>query len=97
MWPAIGVAGAFVVGWIAALPAIVRAARRRRGRTVTGGILGIVDEIWHPDAASTTPIREAQVERPAPAPSPGDRELTSGRMRIDVDPAAGRTNTQRQQ
>lgn len=36
-------------------------------------IMGVIDELYHPDAHATRQITEAQREVPAEAPAPGDK------------------------
>ena len=79
---AIGVAGA------AATPALLRDARRRQRRGVGGslsGIAGGMDAIWRPSAEAAHAQWEAQLELPAPAPTPGDKgDLDGGPVVIEV-------------
>lgn len=70
-----------------ASPAMLRDARRRRISGGGGSLSGIgagLDVVWRPSAAEAHADWEATVELPAPAPTPGDRALESGRMRIEL-------------
>ncbi|GAA1989380.1 hypothetical protein [Microbacterium pumilum] len=45
------------------------------------------DAVWRPSAEDARATWEAQVELPAPAPTPGDKgRLEEGRIVIEVDP-----------
>ncbi len=46
---------------------------------------GVIDEMFHPDAAAARDIREAEAILPAPTPIPGDPpyfDLESGKVTI---------------
>jgi hypothetical protein len=64
--------------------------RRQRGGG-GGSFAGVgvgLDAVWRPSAEEARAGWEAQVELPAPAPSPGDRGgMQDGRIVIDVDHA----------
>jgi hypothetical protein len=49
----------------------IRARVRKRG--LGDGMLGVFEEMWHPAAHRALRETRHQVERPAPAPLPGDR------------------------
>jgi hypothetical protein len=56
--------------------------RNRRGgntRRATGGMLGIVDEIFRPETHQAYQVQEIQHELPAPAPVPGDPKNPSAK------------------
>ena len=93
-WFAMALLGVFVVPfaiWFLSIPWIVTAEKRRQARSVQSGLLGSIDEVFHPQAHNAHLIWEAQLELPAPAPTPGDGELSSGRIRIVVpESGAGR-------
>lgn len=57
--------------------ALVLLVRRVRRRGVGSGysLMGPFDELWNPAALNARLDASAQEERPAPAPSPGDRLL----------------------
>lgn len=44
--------------------------------------MSVLDEVWHPGAARAREDQETRHERSVPAPSPGDRLLRTGRVRI---------------
>jgi hypothetical protein len=85
-WVALGVAAAQGVVGAAAMPAFLRDARRRQRRGAGGslnGIAGGMDAIWRPGAEEAHAQWEAQLELPAPAPTPGDPvDLDGGRLVI---------------
>ncbi len=43
-----------------------------------------LDAVWRPSAEDARTEWEAQVEMPAPAPSPGDKALDEGRIVIEL-------------
>ena len=70
---------------IALAPLIHRDTRRRWEKGIGGGGLGsALDAVWQPSAEDAHAQWEAQVEMPAPAPSPGDKWLDNGRIVIDL-------------
>ena len=60
---------AVVLGGSAAL------VRRVRSRGGGASLMGPFEEVWHPIARDSRIEVEAQEERPAPSPLPGDRLL----------------------
>jgi hypothetical protein len=62
--------------------------RRQFDGTAGGSLAGVgsgMDAVWRPSAEDAHARWEAQVELPAPAPTPGDRgRLDDGRIVIDV-------------
>jgi hypothetical protein len=63
----------------------------RRGldsHTSMSAALGALDEIFNPGAARSHEELKEHHERVIPTPSPGDRMLTEGRVRIRKPPAA---------
>ena len=44
--------------------------------------MSVLDEVWHPGAARAREDQETRHERSVPSPSPGDRLLRTGRVRI---------------
>ena len=48
------------------------------------GVLGAIDELFHPEAHTANVVRQALKELPAPAPLAGGPDLGSGRIRIEV-------------
>ncbi len=82
---AIGVALAATAGVLALTPLIRRDTRRRWAKGIGGGGLGSAfDAVWRPSAEDAHADWEAQVEMPAPAPSPGDEALEDGRIVIEL-------------
>lgn len=89
-----------IVAWIVLAAAVVAACvgillaprlarenlRRQRegGGGAFGGVGAGMDAVWRPSAEEAHARWEAQVELPAPAPSPGDRGLDDGPFVIDV-------------
>jgi|GEM_PF-1407114 len=67
-----------------------RERNRRNGtsRTVTSGMVGGIDEVFHPNAHSAQLRWEAQQELPVPAPDSDKHrpDLESNRVVIDLDP-----------
>jgi len=51
--------------------------------------MSVLDEVWHPGAARAREDQETRHERSVPAPSPGDRLLRTGRVRIGRRGRAG--------
>ena len=58
--------------------------RRSLGSSSRGAraAMSVLDEVWHPGAARAREDHETRHERSVPAPSPGDRLLRTGRVRI---------------
>jgi hypothetical protein len=70
---------------LALTPLIHRDTRRRWEKGISGGGLGsALDAVWRPSAEDAHAQWEAQVDMPAPAPSPGDKGLDEGRIVIDL-------------
>lgn len=81
-----------VIGFLLAYPRWAkweRARNRRNGtrRTVTAGMVGGIDEVFHPNAHQAALRWEAQQELPAPAPDSDKNrpDLVAGRVVIDLD------------
>ena len=64
---------AAVFGGVPAVLALLARRVRRRGAAGGYSLMGPFDEVWHPAALDARLDVVAQEERPAPAPSPGDR------------------------
>jgi hypothetical protein len=76
---------AAIASVFALAPLIHRDTRRRWEEGVGGGGLGsALDAVWRPSAEDAHAQWEAQVELPAPAPSPGDKGLDEGRIIIEL-------------
>jgi hypothetical protein len=80
---------AVLVLWIATMfawPSWYRAYTRQKraadSRYTPPHVMGIFDELYHPDAHAAAQYQEAQAIVPAPAPLPGDRDLYRGRITI---------------
>jgi len=61
--------------------------RAGRGGHAVGGVMGGVDEVFHPTRHEAQAELDRQSSLPAPAPIPGDGPTTdaySGRVRIDL-------------
>ena len=52
--------------------------------TSMGAVLGALDEVFNPEAARSRDELHERHERVIPTPSPGDRLLREGRIRIRV-------------
>lgn len=75
--------GLLLLVFFFAMPWIVRGERRRRRQRIQSGMVGVFDEVFHPEAKNARVVWEAQTELPAPAPTPGDKpDLGSGRIVI---------------
>ncbi|NYE20499.1 hypothetical protein [Microbacterium immunditiarum] len=85
------VLGGLVVGAIALVALAPRLQRDNLRRQLEGGggslagIGGGLDAVWRPSAEEAHAQWEAQVEMPAPAPTPGDGYLDGGTIVISVD------------
>ncbi len=76
---------------VALAPRLKRDNLRRQLDGGGGSFAGVgvgFDAVWRPSAEEARADWEAQVEMPAPAPSPGDKgRMEDGRIVIDVDDA----------
>ena len=76
------------VGGLAFAPRLKRDNLRRQLQGGGGSLSGIgagFDVVWRPSADEARAQWEAQVEMPAPAPTPGDKgRLRDGRIVIDL-------------
>jgi hypothetical protein len=85
-------AGAVVlaVAAVALAPRLKRDNLRRQLEGGGGSFAGVgsgMDAVWRPSADEARADWEAQVEMPAPAPSPGDKgRMQDGRIVLDVTP-----------
>lgn len=75
---------------VALAPRFKREQLRKQLEGTAGGSLAGVgsgfDSVWRPSAEDAHADWEAQVEMPAPAPSPGDKgRIEDGRLVIHVD------------
>ena len=90
-WLLLAVALAATVIFVACAPALKRDQRRRQldGRGKSGGIGSGMDAVWRPSAEDAHADWEAQIELPAPAPTPGEGgRLEDGRLVIVVQPGS---------
>lgn len=78
--PALALAVTFI-----SLPWLLRGQRERRASSPQAGVIGITDDLFHPEAAQARQLWQAQVELPAPEPLPGDKALREGRIVINLD------------
>lgn len=70
---------------LAFAPLIHRDTRRRWEKDIGGGLGSALDAVWRPSVEDAHAQWEAQVEMPAPAPSPGDKGVDVGRIVIDLN------------
>jgi hypothetical protein len=86
-WIALAVGVSAAVAIPLAIPGMIRDARRRqaRGGGSLSGLGSGLDSVWRPSAEDAHAQWEAQIEVPAPAPTPGDQgRMNDGRITIDV-------------
>ncbi len=88
-WLVIGAALTLVLVGVSLAPRLKRDNLRRQLEGGGGSFAGVgvgLDAVWRPSAEESRAAWEAQVELPAPAPSPGDKgRMQDGRIVIDVD------------
>lgn len=76
---------------VALAPGLKRDNLRRQVEGGGGSFAGVgmgLDAVWRPSAEEARADWEAQVEMPAPAPTPGDKgRMQEGRIVIDIDDA----------
>ena len=72
---------------LVALPWDLRRHRERRRHVAPAGLVGGIDEVFHPEAHEAQLIWRAQVETPAPVPAPGEPPFPDGRITLML-PAA---------
>jgi hypothetical protein len=78
--PALGLLIAFI-----SIPWLIKGEREKARNSPQRGVIDSMDEIFHPEARAARLLWQAQIEVPAPAPSPGDRILEEGKITIDID------------
>jgi hypothetical protein len=87
-WLVVGILLAATIIAVACAPRLKRDNLRRQlegGGGTLGGIGAGFDVVWRPSAEEAREQWQAQLEVPAPAPTPGDRGLVrEGRIVIDV-------------
>lgn len=77
---------AATVAVLALAPLLRRDTRRRWEKGMGGGGMGsALDAVWRPSAEEAHAQWEAQIEMPAPAPTPGDKGFDDGRIVIRLD------------
>ena len=90
-WLITAAALAITVVAVALAPRLKRDNLRRQVEGGGGSFAGVgmgLDAVWRPSAEEAHADWEAQVEMPAPAPTPGDKgRMEEGRIVIDVDDA----------
>jgi hypothetical protein len=90
-WLVIAAAIALTLAGAALGPRLKRDNLRRQLEGGGGSFAGVgvgLDAVWRPSAEESRAAWEAQVELPAPAPSPGDKgRMEDGRIVIEVDEA----------
>ncbi len=74
---ALGVFMVLVVLWPFWYRVHIRRRRAKDPKYQPPQLMGIMDELYHPDAHAATQIHEIQRELPAPAPLPGDKSKDS--------------------
>ena len=88
-WLIIAAALALALTGAALAPRLKRDNLRRQLEGGGGSFAGVgvgFDAVWRPSAEESRAAWEAQVELPAPAPSPGDKgRMEDGRIVIEVD------------
>lgn len=89
-WMVLAAVMAVTAAMIALAPRLKRDHLRRQLDGTAGGSLGGVgagfDSVWRPSAEDAHAQWEAQVEMPAPAPTPGDKgRIEGGRLVIRID------------
>lgn len=86
-WLALGGAVLAAIVLVALAPRMRRWNLRRQlegGGGSLSGVAGGLDAVWRPSADEARADWEAQVEMPAPAPSPGDKGLDDGPLVIEL-------------
>jgi hypothetical protein len=88
-WIITAVAAGIAVAAVALAPRLRRDNLRRQAEGGGGSFAGVgagLDAVWRPSADEARAGWEAQVEMPAPAPTPGDKgRMEDGRIVIEVD------------
>ncbi len=87
-WLMAGGLVAFALAAVVFTPRLKRDNLRRQLEGGGGSLSGIgagFDVVWRPTADEARALWQAQVEMPAPAPTPGDKgRMRDGRIVIDV-------------
>lgn len=74
---------------IVLMPLGLRRQRAQQRRIVPAGLVGGIDEVFHPEAHEALLVWEARVEAPAPVPAPGEPPFASGRITITLPLSGG--------
>lgn len=82
---AVAVIAVATASLVAFAPFIHRDMRRRWEKDIGGGLGSALDAVRRPSAEDAHAQWEAQIEMPAPAPSPGHKGLDDGRIVIDLN------------
>ncbi|MBD8102944.1 hypothetical protein [Plantibacter sp. CFBP 8775] len=75
--------GSFFI-WMLCMPWFIHRERHSQHRQAKAGVIGVVDEVFHPEAHEAHVVWEAQKEMPAPAPLVGDKLFPRGRITLDL-------------
>lgn len=75
--------GSFFI-WMLCMPWFIHRERNSQHQQAKAGVIGVVDEVFHPEAHEAHIVWEAQKEVPAPAPLAGDKLFPSGRITLDL-------------
>lgn len=84
-WIPIGIVAVVLLCYIANRRGWINLSRTNR-KSVGGGMLGVVDEVFAPTRHEAAVELERQTVLPAPAPTPGDghKGVYDGRISIDL-------------
>ena len=84
-WIPIGIVAVVLLGYLAHRRGWINLSRTNR-KSVGGGMLGVIDEVFAPTRHEAAVEMERQTVLPAPAPTPGDGDkgVYDGRIKIDL-------------
>ena len=74
----------FMLAWPVWFKAETRARRRKDPRYTPPHVMGVMDEVFYPSHHQASQVQEVERVLPAPAPTPGDKDLDRGRVVIDL-------------
>jgi len=74
--------GGSLVAWLVTLPWTIKDTRQQQRDGTTSGVIGSVDEAFHPEAFQAALIWEAENRAPAPSPTSGDDLFPEGKIRL---------------
>jgi hypothetical protein len=80
----LGVPAIFLAITFISLPWLLRGEREKRRSSPQAGVIGIADDLFHPEAYQAARVWETQLELPAPAAIAGDKALRTGKITIDL-------------